>query len=191
MKTTVIKPILLGVFLTAATPAAFAQGTLLFSTYNSDPAFGRVFLADGATPVSDAFFGQIWFSDVGPAASLSPAGPPEFFSAALPGYVQDGSVSFPADAPGTTVWLQLRVWNYQAGYGWPPIGNPEIVELGMSGIASCVLGGVAPGGTVFPTQQFNNFPTFLTYDPYVPEPSTFTLVSLGFVTLLVFGRRHG
>lgn len=189
MKNESIKSLLIGLFLATGGMAAFGQGQLNFFTYNvTNSAYGEVFLSDGVTPANSNFVGQVWYSDVSSTASLSAIGPVMNFSAAVPGYIAYGSILFPSDAPGTTVWLQLRVWNASAGSDWATaMASPNLTEFGTSEIESHILGGVPPfPNPPIPVPQFNDFENF----SLIPEPATMALAGLGIVSLWIFRRRN-
>jgi hypothetical protein len=175
-----------------------AQGTVVFDTFNSNPAYGLVFQPHSTTPLGPPlgadFVGQIWYGDVNSMDSMSAAGLPVGFSINTPGYIQDGTVSLPAHPAGSTVYLQLRVWNLGAGAAWEvALGSSALLAKGVSAITPCLLGGVDAQGNVFALQQFNSFPSYSTVwgDEPLPEPSSLASFVLGAAALLWRRRKAG
>jgi hypothetical protein len=191
VKQTITKSVLFGMCLTAATPAALAQGTIIFDTYNANTSLGQVFINGGLAPAPYNCVGQLWYSDVSSTSAFSSLSPVVNFSTNMPGYINCGTVTLPSVPPGTTIWYQLRAWFAAAGPDWEWATNWHNVfmnQYGLSSVESAVLGGIDEGGNVFVPQQANDFPSFALI---IPEPSAFGLFALGGLFLgWRLGRKH-
>lgn len=192
----------------AGVSAALAQGTVNFATGNANTARGNVFLNNGTTPAPSTYLGEVWWSTSAtgtyalvPSNTLGYAGATAFNSS-VPGTISDGTLFWATTEAGSTVYLQLRVWNGTPttfnGVGTvgglttatPTLSGPYaagVAQWGYSAPVSRVLGGTDTEGNIFTPPTFNTFANFTL--TAVPEPGVIALAGLGLASLVIFRRR--
>jgi hypothetical protein len=129
-------------------------GYLNLFTFNADPAFGRVFEADGITGVSRHFTAQFYGGTTAEESSLLPiAEPLSFLSGAGAGYLRGGVTVLP-QLQSATVHLQLRVWDSSAGQSY------ESALMNGGRTAKSALFSAALTSNIHPPPFANGFPSF-------------------------------
>ncbi len=139
-------------------------------TWNPDPAFGRVFDADGVTPLGDGFVAEVWGA-ANPTVELQKlAGPFPFRSGPSAGWLREGALNLPDSFRNQTAWLQLRVW-YRPWHATLEAAAAKLERVGWSQLTEVLVSSVA---SLKPLSPVNDFPNFqLQSRPkignYVPE----------------------
>lgn len=136
-------------------------GEINFFTYNPDPAFGRVLDLDGVTPLDSNFAAQLYAGLGNAEETLVPIGRPQtFLNGAGAGYIRGANLKLPGVPGGTTVHLQLRVWETCAGrtyeqavYNGSAHGRSAVVNT----VARAVIENGEPG---LPPNNVNSFASF-------------------------------
>ncbi len=137
-------------------------GQLNFFTYNAtNSAWGRGYKADGITPLSAGYRGQLYAGTNANESSFVPLGVPvSFMGGAAAGYLRAGTVFVPFAQGGQSVWTQVRVWDSidgasfeQAATNGGQVGKSAVMAL----TARAVIENGQPG---FPPPDVNQFPAF-------------------------------
>ena len=163
--------------------AALAQGTIIFDTYNANPAKGGVYLPYSTTPVGSSFYGQLFYSDTSaanPIANFIPFSNVEAFSDTNNAIVDPTLVVDPNQFGGNHVFVQLRVWNVSAGNTWatavgptPPVSSSAgLLAFGNSAVMTLTLGGDdgGPGDPPVRPGTANSFASFGLDGSVPPRP---------------------
>jgi hypothetical protein len=125
-------------------------------TWNADPHFGRVFDADGVTPLGDGFVAEVWGA-ANPTEELQNlAGPFPFRSGPSAGWLREGALNLPDSFRNETAWLQLRVW-YRPWHASFEAAQAKQERVGWSPLAEVPLGSLA---SLKPLSPLNTFPSF-------------------------------
>jgi len=201
-----MKKVILTSLTTLVAAVAFGQGTVFFAndpgTLTSPPdrlvrfaagnTPGNVFGTNFAGVVGTNFQAQLYFgASSAPDGALVPVSTtPGRFRAStttLAGvWASGGDRTLGTNPFGSTVKLQVRVWDINAGATY----EAAILNTGnfASGTSASFLYNI-PGGAGNPPTDFYmyNFSTFTIQA--VPEPATFALAGLGAAALLIFRRR--
>lgn len=138
--------------------SGMSTGTVNFFTFHPQPGMGRVFDADGVTPVGAQFSAQLYAGPTGtPANSLQPVGTPQpFLSGAAVGYIRGTNVLVPQVTGGMPCDLQLRVWE-NAGGPCYECAAVHGAKVGKSTVFQVLLG--SDWSAVFPPNA-NEFASF-------------------------------
>jgi hypothetical protein len=159
--------------------AAFAQGTINFSTkVGSDPDF-KFNLPDGQGAGADAS-ARAQLILVGAGGSLTPLGTVANFrttSAAAFPYINAGEIAVTGVAPGASATFRIRAWTGAATYEAAGAARAESPNVTVA-----ALGGGSPP---LPTPNL----TGLVGTAVIPEPSTIALGILGAAALLLRRRK--
>lgn len=188
------KTLVLGMALLASTALSYAQGTLNFA--NGAAGVNAPVWAYGSTS-SAAIAGNAYAVDLyfGPAGITDPLSPQltsagllvNFGTGASAGFFFGGTRTITGFAPGTSISVQVRVWDMTAGNSYAAalssgaFSNPA----GHYGYSEPIQ--VALGGGTIPNPNLVGLQSFSLQ--LVPEPSTFALAGLGAASLLLFRRR--
>jgi len=180
---------------------AFGQGELIFNHRGSGS--GQVLLPDGVTPVvGTTYSGQLYAGAaadaLSPVVDIKGGGsavfpfPAAAAPAALHGYVAsaNNTVIVPGVGPGSSAYIQLRVWNNNDGALTDWDSAVGVSEWGDSGdaLASSPLGGPNPDPSL-PAIAAPGLPTLPGFTlNVVPEPTTWALLGIG--ALAMFFRRR-
>jgi hypothetical protein len=125
-------------------------------TWNADPHFGRVFDADGVTPLGDGFLAEVWGA-ANPTGELQKlAGPFPFRSGPSAGWLREGALNLPDSFGNETAWLQLRIW-YRPWHASFEAAAAKQECVGWSPLAEVPLGSLA---SLKPISPLNTFPSF-------------------------------
>ncbi len=173
---------------------ADAQGTVnfanLFPNLVNPVVNAPVYESDRNTPLSGSQFMAELLG--GPStdalASIATAG---FLIGAGAGYFNGGAQVIGTVPPGSTAWIQIRVWNTASGNSYPQAvasGLPN--SWWQSAVFMVIAGGGFQGPPPTPLAGLGTSPVYL--NGFVPEPSTLALASIG-AALALFGvrRRRG
>jgi hypothetical protein len=170
-----------------------AQGTIDFANYAGGRGVNApVYQSDGTTKLlGSQFLAELL---VGPAAdSLASIATTGFLPGNGAGYFNGGTQTVNGMAPGSTAWVEVRVWNTLSGGSFLQArasGLPD--SWWESAVFSVGLG----GGTINPSLPaaltgLDNSPVYLNS---VPEPSALGLIGLGIAGVLLrsrTGSSHG
>lgn len=201
-----MKKLILTTLTSLAAVAAFAQGTVNFVNdsvnltsppdrfirFATAQSAGNPFGTNLAKAAGTNYMVQLYFgASTAPEASLVPltAAPANLrasTSASVGVWINGGSRTFQSAAAGSTIELQIRVWdiNFGATYEAAFANVANSSSIGKSAIFLYTV----PDSTAAPGAfLLSNFSTF-TIDS-IPEPSTFALAGLGAAALLIFRRR--
>lgn len=100
----------------------------------------QIFDVDGITPLANHDFAARLYVGSSPE-TLAPLGGAAYFSTMSPGSFLGGTVFVPWAAPGSSVWVELRVMETKGGLTWEAAGasgskrwasNPKLLTLGGS-----------------------------------------------------------
>jgi hypothetical protein len=135
-----------------------STGTVNFFTFHPQPGLGRVYEADGVTPLASGFSAQLYAGPAGaPEGSLLPVGTPQpFLGGTGAGYLRGTNVIVPHVTAGLPCELQLRVWENAGGNDYESAAV-QAVKVGKSAVFTVTLG--SDWGRVFPPNA-NGFPSF-------------------------------
>lgn len=146
-----------------AQPAVVSTvGQLNFFTFHAtNSGWGRVLAADGVTPISSGFVGQLHAgTNADPALMMALGTPVGFLSGSGSGYLRAGTVSVPFAIGGQPVQVQLRVWapadglTYeQAAASGGLVGASAVLTLTAHATVEAGLPGLPP-------RDVNSFPNF-------------------------------
>jgi len=132
-----------------------------FFTYNRTAGFGRVFRADGTTPLGTNFLAQLYAGTNSAEAGLVKVGTPvAFLSGTGAGYIRAGIVNINGVAPGQTVYLQVRAWDSAAGTSYE-----AAVTAGRARGKSAIFTLTAGGDVSYMPLEANNFASFSLGEP--------------------------
>lgn len=160
--------------------AAFAQGTVNFANVGvglNSP----VLMSDGSTKVAATGFTAELLAGSS-AASLASVATTGFLSA---GYFNGGPVSIASVAPGSTAFLQVRIYSTASGSYQSAFNAGVANTYGISSVFQVATGGVGQPAT--PPATLTTLPSITLNG--VPEPSSLALAGLGAAAMLVFRRR--
>lgn len=130
------------------------NGAVNLFTFNTDPAYGRVFDADGFTPLSSGYKAQLYWGTTDSATDLSSAGIPiGFLSGSGAGYLRGGTIQIPA-FPNTQLYFQLRVWAEAEGATY------EEASASGGSTAQSPLFSLIPALNIIPPPFANSFRSF-------------------------------
>jgi len=174
---------------------AMAQGTVNFRNNQTDFPTGidrDIYAADMVTPLTGTNFQArlVFGSD---PASLQPATytTPARFRAVTTGNSLAGTWSgdtrtLPGYAPGSTVMLQVQVWDSTGGRTWDEVHNANGAAgaFGQSAVFSYT---VPPAGTLNPQPYYLD--NLRSFSIIVPEPSVIGLGLIGVGALFMLRRR--
>ena len=175
-------------FSLVASSAAWAQGTINFSTRITGSVDARVLLGGfggGLGPATSLQFGQLY--QVGDGGTSRPLGVPVPFRdtpAVAQGYITSGgTVELPGVAAGATAQIKMVAWDSRMGatYG-------EALARGMGGIGESATLSITVGGGTLPPANLVGLQSFVI--SYVPEPGMGVLMMLGSTVLFMRERRR-
>ena len=152
-------------------PLASTLGQLNFFTFNQDSRFGRVFEADGLTPLSTNYVGQLYAGRDLDEGGFQPLGTPANFEPGSgAGYLRANAVFVPFASGGQRVYAQVRAWRqtdgatFEAAFARRGLtGKSAVIAL----TAHSVIENELPG---LPPPDVNEFPSF----PLTRPPQSIT-----------------
>jgi hypothetical protein len=150
-------------YLSLAQPQLVAQvGQVNFFTFNAtNAACGRVFDADGTSPLGTNCLGQLYAGNGNNESSLVALGAPvEFLGGTAAGYLRSGVVSAPFASGGQQIYIQLRAWKKADGPTYEAaLGSGGLV--GKSAVTPFTAHATIEGGNPgLPPPDVNTFPNF-------------------------------
>lgn len=180
--------------------SSFGQGTVDFR--NQDSVLGTandylVRFAVGNAPVvnlgTSTYVAQLWYgavgSDVNSFEAISPTANFRVATTSLPGTWSGGSRIVPAPygiGGATSVALQVRVWDTSLAADWAAASAAGYLgQMGRSGVFTFNFLASSPPATT--DDDMIGFRSFTI--AAVPEPSTFALLGLGALGMLIFRRK--
>jgi len=183
-----MKKLLLGLTATLVAASVFAQGTVVFNNRVTGVVVAQVFNVDGITGLSGTgFTAELWAANGADAAeaSLAAATPTTTFrTGAAAGFVTATTATLAGvakDAGAAT--LQLRAWDNMGGTITSWAAADKVAPRG----ASALFNVSAIGGDLNTPPYLVGLTSFSLVP--VPEPSTFALLGLGTLGMLIFRRK--
>jgi hypothetical protein len=148
----------------------------------------------GAALAGTAWYAQLWAAPGAGAAESSltavPGSLTTFRTGAAAGYITPppADVAIPGAAAGTVATLQVRAWDASAGNTWAAAEAAWATKAaGKSALFNSVsLAGAPPAPSA---ALMDNFRSFNVYMNVIPEPSTFALLGLGALGMMIFRRK--
>jgi len=186
--------------LTTLACSSFGQGTVDFnnkaSVLGSANDYMVRFASDNSLVVNvgtSTYVAQLWYGAVGSAASsfaaIDPTAPFRVPTTTLPGTWNGAARTIPAPygLTGTTsVALQVRVWDTSLAADWTAANLPTYTgQLGAS--APFTFNFIASSPPAVTDDDMIAFRGFTI--AAVPEPSTFALLGLGALGMMIFRRK--
>jgi hypothetical protein len=137
--------------------AGESYGTVNFFTFHPNPALGRVYDADGVTPVSSGFSAQLYAGGTAIESALQPVGTPQpFLAGSGAGYVRASNVLVSNVPPGAQCYLQFRVWEDAGGSSYKSAAATP-AKVGKSALFSVTLNWDV---ALRPPDNASEFPSF-------------------------------
>lgn len=137
-----------------------STGTFNGFTFHPSGVYGRVFDADGLTPLASGFSAQFYAGVSAVESNLQPVGPVlSFLTGPRAGYLRAGNIAVPQLPAGALCHLQLRAWETVGGNSFESAAATS-AKVGKSGVFAVYLSndvGLAPAATA------NEFPVFRVY----------------------------
>ena len=169
---------------------ADGQGTVFFENGFPGTSFDApVYQSDRVTALSGSQFMAELFG--GPTAnSLTFIATTGFLTGTGAGYFNAGTQTINSVAPGTTAWVQVRVWNTSSGNSFLQAQASDLQDSWWTSAAFSVVTGGNTGISVLPPGNLTGLGNSPVYFNAIPEPSTFALAGVDAIVMLSRIRRR-
>jgi hypothetical protein len=183
-----MKKLIIALAATVVAASVFAQGTVVFNNRVTGVVVANIYNIDGVTGLAGTgYTAELWAAPGADAAvdSLVAATPQTTFrTGAAAGFITATTAvltGVPKDAPVAT--LQLRAWDNMGGTVTTWADASGKVPSGMSALfnVNAIGGDLNPSANLVGLTSFSLVP--------VPEPSTFALLGLGALGMMIFRRK--
>lgn len=190
-----MKKLIIALTATVVAVSAFAQGTVVFNNRVVGVVVAQVYNVDGTTGLEGTgYTAEIWAANGAdaPESSLTAATPSTTFrSGAAAGFVTATTATLSGvakDAAAAT--LQLRAWDNQGGTltTWAAAEAAWLAGTAAAG-KSALFNVSAIGGDLNSPPNLAGLQSFQLTMEVIPEPSTFALLGLGALGMLMFRRK--